>query len=84
MNRQTARVTSKGQITIPREVRRRLGLETGDKVDFVVEDGRTLICRARQDANSFEVYIGALPAFGSEREINAWVAGLRDAPSRRK
>ena len=29
-----ATITSKGQITIPREVRILLGLESGDKVDF--------------------------------------------------
>ena len=32
------RITSKGQITIPQQVRRALGLEPGDEVDIVVED----------------------------------------------
>jgi AbrB family looped-hinge helix DNA binding protein len=31
----TATVTSKGQITIPVEVRTALGLDAGDKIDFV-------------------------------------------------
>lgn len=31
----TATVTSKGQITIPVEVRRAMGLEPGDEVEFV-------------------------------------------------
>ena len=30
-------LTSKGQITIPREVRDRLHLKTGSRVDFIVE-----------------------------------------------
>lgn len=32
------RVTSKGQVTIPQEVRRRLGIEPGTEVDFEVDD----------------------------------------------
>jgi hypothetical protein len=28
--------------------------------------------------NPFEKYAGALPAFSSKEEINAWVRGLRD------
>jgi AbrB family looped-hinge helix DNA binding protein len=31
----SAVVTSKGQITIPKEVREALGVETGDRVEFV-------------------------------------------------
>lgn len=31
-------LTSKGQITIPQEVRENLGLQTGDKVDFVQDE----------------------------------------------
>jgi antitoxin PrlF len=84
MSRQRATVTSKGQITIPREVRRRLALETGDQVDFVVDGSRTVIYRVRGQAEPFETYIGALPSFGTKRQINAWLRNLRDAPSRRK
>ncbi len=37
----TATLTSKGQITIPVQVRTALGLETGDRVEFVeMEDGK--------------------------------------------
>jgi AbrB family looped-hinge helix DNA binding protein len=32
-----AKLTSKGQLTIPQLVRETLGLETGDKVDFVAD-----------------------------------------------
>jgi AbrB family looped-hinge helix DNA binding protein len=37
----TATVTSKGQITIPIEVRKSLGLKAGDKIDFFeTEEGK--------------------------------------------
>jgi antitoxin PrlF len=37
----TATLTSKGQITIPAEVREALGVDTGDRVEFVeVAPGR--------------------------------------------
>jgi AbrB family looped-hinge helix DNA binding protein len=33
-----ARITSKGQITVPKEVRDRLGVDTGDALEFWVDD----------------------------------------------
>jgi antitoxin PrlF len=71
-------LSSKGQITIPLEIRRRLGLKEGDRVEFVVEGERTIIRPAQSPKNPFEKYLGALPAFRSEREMNAWVSSLRD------
>ena len=37
-----SRITSKGQITIPIEIRKKLNLKTGDKVVFI-EDGDKII-----------------------------------------
>lgn len=34
----TATMTSKGQITIPKNIRDSLGLETGDKVNFLIDN----------------------------------------------
>ena len=34
-----AKVTSKGQVTIPVEIRRKLGIKNGDKVLFMEEGG---------------------------------------------
>jgi antitoxin PrlF len=40
-----ARVTSKGQVTIPRAVREALGLSEGDHVVFRVEGHRAVLAR---------------------------------------
>jgi AbrB family looped-hinge helix DNA binding protein len=34
----TSTVTSKGQVTIPKEIRTRLGLKPGDRLDFHLDD----------------------------------------------
>ncbi len=39
----SAAVTSKGQVTIPKTIRERLKLKTGDRVDFVVEGDRVVL-----------------------------------------
>ena len=41
----SARVTSKGQVTIPKAVREALALETGDRVVFRVEQHRAIMAR---------------------------------------
>jgi antitoxin PrlF len=70
-------ISSKGQVTVPIEVRRRLGLKEGDRVEFVFEDGRTVLRPARTDENPFLAYVGILPVFSSLEEIIAWHRDLR-------
>jgi antitoxin PrlF len=51
----TATLTSKGQITIPLDVRRRLKLEAGTRVEFVESaDGEFLIRPAVADVRSLK------------------------------
>ena len=54
-----ARMTSKGQITVPKDVRLKLNLKPGDRVLFLVEDdGAVRIRAANKDISSL---IGILP-----------------------
>jgi AbrB family looped-hinge helix DNA binding protein len=71
-------ISVKGQVTVPLEIRRRLGLKPGDRVEFVVESDRTILRPARKEGNPFEKYVGALPEFKDKKQINDWVADLRD------
>jgi antitoxin PrlF len=40
-----ATLTSKGQITLPAELRRRWGLKAGDRIDFTLEDEHVVMTR---------------------------------------
>lgn len=42
----TATITSKGQITLPRDIRQALGVEPGDRVSFVVREDGTVVVEA--------------------------------------
>lgn len=41
-----AKVMSKGQVTIPKEVREVLGVQSGDKVTFIVDGGNVRVVNA--------------------------------------
>lgn len=43
MKQFTATITERGQLTVPAEVRRALGLKSHDKVTFTLEDGEARI-----------------------------------------
>lgn len=54
-----AKMTSKGQITLPKEIRLKLKLQQGDRVRFIVEDdGSVRLVPAKRDISSL---IGILP-----------------------
>ena len=47
----TSTITSKGQTTIPKDIRDRLHLQPGDRLEFVVDDdGRVVVLPATVDA----------------------------------
>jgi len=72
-------ISSKGQVTVPQEIRNRLGLSAGDRVEFVIEGERTVIRPSRGKSSPFEKYKGALGTFpGGVKEINAWLHEMRD------
>jgi antitoxin PrlF len=76
--KKSSTISSKGQITVPQEIRKRLGLEPGDRVEFVMEEGRTVIRPARSEVNPFERFIGILGPFpGGEEGIKAWIDDMR-------
>jgi AbrB family looped-hinge helix DNA binding protein len=73
-----ARITSKGQITVPREVRRVLGVRTGDRLLFE-SDGKGIRVRPIRNKSTFSKYRGiGNPGIGSGRNsISSWLRKLR-------
>ena len=56
----TATLTSKGQLTLPKDVRDALGVGPGDRIDFVrMEDGSYSILQATQPVKTLK---GLIPA----------------------
>lgn len=71
---------SDGRITIPLEIRKRLGLKAGDRIEFVTESERTFVRPAGTAVgNPFSEFIGiGSPGLQSIQEINDWIADLRN------
>ena len=71
----TATLTSKGQITIPAAVRESLGVETGDRVEFVeVAPGRYELFAATRSVTELKSMFGAARKSLSIEEMNAVIA----------
>ena len=72
---QYARITSKGQTTIPKEVRDQLGLEPGDTLSYEVQ-GRAVMVRKveRFDAAWQQAIAGTLEEWNSPEDDEAFQA----------
>jgi AbrB family looped-hinge helix DNA binding protein len=77
-----AKLTSRGRMTIPAEVRRRLGLETGDCVEFSIEGGRAVLHRIPATYEPFSTFAGALGSFADQQDVVGWVRQLRSDETR--
>ena len=67
-----AKVTSKGQVTLPKTVREALGIESGDEVVFRVEGDRAVLARTPD----FLELAGSVSVPAAKRNV-AWGDVLR-------
>jgi AbrB family looped-hinge helix DNA binding protein len=71
----TATITSKGQITIPANVRQALSVGTGDRVEFVqLEPGQFLFLAANRSVTELKGMFGKAARTVSIDEMNRAVA----------
>lgn len=73
-----ARVTSKGQVTVPKVVRDALGIREGDEVIFRVEGDRAVLARTP----NFLDLVGTVSVPASKRNV-AWDEVIRRTRSAR-
>jgi AbrB family looped-hinge helix DNA binding protein len=73
-----AKVTSKGQVTLPKSVRDALGIEQGDNVIFRVEGNRAVLARTPD----FLTLAGTLRVPAAKRNV-AWADVVRRTRSAR-
>lgn len=76
-----AKVTTRGQITIPVEIRKKLGVKDGDKVIFLEENGRIIMENAAMIAlkNAQNAFVGEAERIGlkSEQDVVNMVKEVR-------
>ncbi len=76
-----AKVMSKGQVTIPKNIREILGVSTGDRVTFIVEDGVVKVVNSAVYAiKKFQEQMAGQAesaGFYSEEDINEWITASR-------
>ena len=76
-----ARVMSKGQVTIPKNIRAALGVSTGDRVTFIVEDGTVRVINSAIYAmQKFQEQMkgqAAQAGLSSEEDVAEWITQSR-------
>lgn len=71
----TARMTSKGQITVPKQVRDRLGVGQGEEVGFYEKNGIFFI-KKNVPASPFDKWVGHLRG-GKRKKTDTVVEEMR-------
>jgi AbrB family looped-hinge helix DNA binding protein len=73
----TARLTTKGQLTVPKEIRERLDLKPGDRVEFVVlPDGTVRFLPLNLPISALKGMLGKPPRRLSPKQLDE---AVRDA-----
>ncbi len=72
------KISEKGQITVPKSLRDRLGIRPGDELDVIDDGGRLVLSRAMPDDPVAAVY-GILDSGRSTDEIIEELRGPVDA-----
>lgn len=76
-------LTSKGQVTIPKAIRTRLGLKAGSQVEFVEEDGKVLLKRSPVPEERWKRWRGYLKQhFPTSQAVDEFTEQIRGERSK--
>ena len=79
---EVAKITSRGQVTIPIDIRKKLGVKEGDKVIFIEYEGRIVVANAAKIAfaNMRAAFAGEAERLGlrDEKDVVALVDEVRE------
>jgi len=76
MKSYTVTITSSGQITLPAEIRRQLGVKPGERVNVVIDDGTVLV----KPAYTWQSAVGSVTPISRPEDFEAMI---RDAKEER-
>ena len=69
-----SRISTKGQVTVPVDVRRALGLAPGMPVEFMVREGEAVMRKGREGTHPVDVVYGKLKV---SKSVDALIQEMR-------
>ena len=78
----SSKLTAQGQISVPAEVRRKLGLAPGSVLEWE-EDGERVLVRRAGTHSSEEIHAALFPQGTPRKSLSELKAGLRRAVAKR-
>ncbi len=69
-------LTTKGQVTIPKEIRTRLGLKPGDRLDFQLDEDGQIKVRPTSEPTYLRLF-GSLAQYANEKPVT--IEAMRQA-----
>jgi antitoxin PrlF len=71
----TAKITSKGQMTLPSKLRKALGVQPGDRVDLTLSKNGEV--KMRKISRSFDALRGIVRIDGAAANLDRWIEEAR-------
>lgn len=68
-----SKITTKGQVTIPKEIRKKFGFDPGDEIQFTVLNGRVIV-QKKSLKSRLENWIGVIKI---DSDVDTFIDDLR-------